>query len=131
MERTAVCQFEVLRKRCDRIDNSITLVSIRQDWEHGLVRESVHNKTRHRLAVPVCRASGPRSRRCYSAVMEKQLKKPRAQDDPETDPQLKRLKEYRFRNRLHQAVGLARARLDRREALTKCVAEQSDTAYLA
>jgi len=43
MERTAVCQFEVLRKRCDRIDNSITLVSIRQDWEHGLVRECVHN----------------------------------------------------------------------------------------
>src|SRR5213592_788757 len=47
MERTAACRFGVLRKRCDRIDNSITLVSIRQDWEHGLVRECVHNRTRH------------------------------------------------------------------------------------
>jgi len=63
--------------------------------------------------------------------MEKQPKKPRALDDPETDPQLRRLKEYRFRNRLHQAAGQARARVKRREALAKCVAEQPDTAYLS
>ena len=63
--------------------------------------------------------------------MAEQPKNPRPLFDSETDPQLKRLKEYRFRNRLHQAVGLARARLKRREALAKCVAEQPDTAYLA
>ena len=61
--------------------------------------------------------------------MAEQPKKPRPLFDPETDPQLQRLKEYRFRNRLHQAVGQARARLKRREALAKCVADQTDTAY--
>ena len=61
--------------------------------------------------------------------MAEQPKKPRAQVDTEADPQLQRLKEYRFRNRLHQAVGQAQARLKRREALAKCVADQPDTAY--
>lgn len=69
--------------------------------------------------------------RLLHCLMPEQPKKPRLLFDPDTDPQLQRLKEYRFRNRLHQAVGLARARLEKREALAKCVAEQPDTAYLA
>lgn len=61
MERTAALQFEVLRKRCDRIDNCITLVSIPQDWEHGLVRECVHNE---RGTNPPCHTNRRVQHRC-------------------------------------------------------------------
>ena len=58
-----------------------------------------------------------------------QPKKPRAQDDPATDPQPQRAKEYRLQRRLNQAQTLARARIQKRQALAKCVADQRDTAH--
>jgi WhiB family redox-sensing transcriptional regulator len=42
-----VHRLVVLRECCDRIDKSITLVSITLDWEHGVVRENVHNAPHH------------------------------------------------------------------------------------
>ena len=41
------------------------------------------------------------------------------------------IKEYRFRNRLHQAIGLARTRLQQRQVLAKSASDQPDASKQA